>query len=259
MTGRYVYDVDPVDGEEAWAFFEACRDGDLEGVRGLIRRDPALVHAQYWYTQPIHFAVYANRPAAVRALLDAGAEPGRVRFMDSGWKKLVRRARTMGFDEVKSILEAEARARFGYDPRFVELRGAMVAAGQAAGRGDGPRPAAPGRFRRPAGQQRGALGRHDPPARPSAASHRPRRRPGRLPERRTDPGAPPVQRRLRVPRVAGAEGDLACRTRPGPGCPRGGRRHPRPLGGLRLRRPGTYSRVTGRASRARPPPRLGSP
>lgn len=127
MTGRYVYDVDPVDGEEAWALFEACRDGDLDRVRELIRHDPALVHVQYWYTQPIHFAVYANRPAVVRALLDAGAEPGRVRFMDSGWKKLVRRARTMGFDEVRGILEAEARGRFGYDPRFGELRDAMVA------------------------------------------------------------------------------------------------------------------------------------
>ena len=127
MTGRYVYDVDPVDGEEAWALFEACRAGDLGGVRELIGRDPALVHAQYWYTQPIHFAVYANRPEVVRALLDAGAEPGRVRFMDSGWKKLVRRARALGFDEVRGILEAGARARYGYDPRFAELRDALVA------------------------------------------------------------------------------------------------------------------------------------
>ena len=127
MTGRYVYDVDPVDGEDAWALFEACRDGDLDRVRELIRHDPALVHAQYWYTQPIHFAVYANRPEVVRVLLDAGAEPGRVRFMDSGWKKLVRRARAMGFDEVRGILEDEVRRRFGYDPRFEELGDAMVA------------------------------------------------------------------------------------------------------------------------------------
>ncbi|MDE0072674.1 MAG: ankyrin repeat domain-containing protein [Gammaproteobacteria bacterium] len=127
MTGRYIHDVDPVDGEEAWTFFQACRDGDLDRVRKLIAHDPALVHAQHWYTQPIHFAAYANRPAVVRGLLEAGAEPGRVRFMDSGWKKLVRRAHAMGFEEVRSILEAEARARFGYHPRFANLLDAMVA------------------------------------------------------------------------------------------------------------------------------------
>ena len=127
MSGRYLYDVDPVDGEEAWALFEACRNGDLARVSALIEHDLALVHAQYWYTQPIHFAVYANRPAVVRALLDAGAEPGRTRFMDSGWKKLVRRAAAMGFQEVRGILEDEARRRFGYDSRFAELRDAMVA------------------------------------------------------------------------------------------------------------------------------------
>ena len=127
MSGRYLYDVDPVDGDEAWALFEACRDGDLARVSALIEHDPALVHAQYWYTQPIHFAVYANRPVVVRALLDAGAEPGRTRFMDSGWKKLVRRAAAMGFQEVRGILEDEAGRRFGYDSRFAELRDAMVA------------------------------------------------------------------------------------------------------------------------------------
>ena len=126
MSGRYLYDVDPVDGEEAWALFEACRDGDFARVRAMIEHDPALVHAQYWYTQPIHFAVYANRPAVVRSLLDAGAEPGRTRFMDSGWKKLVRRAAAMGFQEVRGILEDEAGRRFGYDSRFAELRDAMV-------------------------------------------------------------------------------------------------------------------------------------
>ena len=131
MSGRYVYDVDAVDGEEAWAFFEACRDGDVGRVRALIRHDPALVHAQYWYTQPIHFAVYANRPGIVRVLLEAGAEPGRTRFMDSGWKKLVRRARVMGFTEVRGILEDEAKARYGYDPRFAEVGEAMVARDEA--------------------------------------------------------------------------------------------------------------------------------
>jgi hypothetical protein len=32
LRGTYTYDVDAVDGEQAWALFEACRDGDVESV-----------------------------------------------------------------------------------------------------------------------------------------------------------------------------------------------------------------------------------
>lgn len=126
MAGRYVYDVDPVDGEQAWALFEACRDGDEARARALLAGDPNLVHAQYWYTQPIHLAVYANRPAIARLLLEAGAEPGRTRFMDSGWPKLLRRATAYGFDEVRAVLVQAAHERFGFDPRFDRLRRAIA-------------------------------------------------------------------------------------------------------------------------------------
>ena len=126
MDGSYVYDVDPVDGEQAWALFEACRDGDEARARELVASDPDLVHAQYWYTQPIHFAVYGNQPAIVRMLLAAGAEPGRTRFMDSGWKKLLRRATTIGFREVRGILVQAAEERLGYDPDFDRLKDAIA-------------------------------------------------------------------------------------------------------------------------------------
>ena len=126
MVGRYVYDVEPVDGALAWRLFEACRDGDEDEAAALLAAAPALVHAQYWYTQPIHFAVYANRPAVVHRLLEAGAEPGRTRFMDSGWNKLLRCARLLGFDEVESLLAETARRRFGYDPEFALLGDAVA-------------------------------------------------------------------------------------------------------------------------------------
>ena len=121
-----MYDVDPVDGAQAWALFEACRDGDEDTVRGLLADAPNLVHAQYWYTQPIHFAVYGNRPRVVRTLLDAGAEPGRTRFMDSGWSKLLRLSSAYGFDEVHDMLAQAVRARFGYAPGFERVKRAIV-------------------------------------------------------------------------------------------------------------------------------------
>ena len=126
MEGHYVYDVDPVDGAQAWALFEACRDGDEATVRKLVADDANLLHAQHWYTQPIHFAVYGNRPRVVRILLDAGAEPGRTRFMDSGWGKLLKRASAYGFDEVHDVLARALRQRFGYAPGFEELKRAIV-------------------------------------------------------------------------------------------------------------------------------------
>ncbi len=126
MHGQYIYDVEAVDGERAWALFEACREGDVPTVRALIDADPNLVHAQYWYTQPIHFAVYANQPEIVHILLDAGTEPGRTRFMESGWKKLRQRADAMGFHEIYRILVEAARDRFGYNAEFAQLRDAIV-------------------------------------------------------------------------------------------------------------------------------------
>ena len=80
MQGKqYIYDVDPVDSDLAWEFFEACRAGDVDAARVLLGQDPNLVHAQHWYTQPLHFAAYANQHEVVDLLLDAGAEPGRTR------------------------------------------------------------------------------------------------------------------------------------------------------------------------------------
>jgi uncharacterized protein len=44
-------------------------------LRGLLARAPQLARAQYWYTQPIHFAVRSGYLDAVQVLLDAGADP----------------------------------------------------------------------------------------------------------------------------------------------------------------------------------------
>ncbi len=125
MHGRYVHDVDPVDGDQAWSLFEACRDGDAERVRKLLDGDPTLVHAQYWYTHPIHVAAYSNRPDIVRLLYSRGAEPGRTRFA-GGWLRLDEHAEAMGFDEVRGAVHAAAAERFGFSSAFGLLRDAIV-------------------------------------------------------------------------------------------------------------------------------------
>ena len=124
---RYIYDVDRVDGDQAWALFEACREDDAAAVRALLDSDVNLVHAQNWYTQPIHFATYSNRPEIVRILLEAGAEPGRSRFMYGGWDGLLDRAAELGFEECHGILCAALEERFGFQPEFERLEQAIRA------------------------------------------------------------------------------------------------------------------------------------
>ena len=125
MSGSYVHDVDPVDGEDAWALFQACREGDIEAVRTLLDADPALVHAQYWYTHPVHLAAYGNQPELVRLLMERGAEPGRTRFA-GGWLKLREHCEAMGFDAVAEVVREAAAHRFGYSTAFRTLRDAIV-------------------------------------------------------------------------------------------------------------------------------------
>lgn len=56
--------------------FEAAAAGDAELVREFVRRDPAGInaHAEDGF-HPLGLAAFFKRPAAVRALLDAGADP----------------------------------------------------------------------------------------------------------------------------------------------------------------------------------------
>lgn len=65
-------------GCDIWDAMQAAVTGDATTLRILLRRDPNLYRAEYWYTQPIHFAVREGHLEAVRVLLDAGADPSAV-------------------------------------------------------------------------------------------------------------------------------------------------------------------------------------
>ena len=61
-------------GEDIWQVLIAARDGDVERLRALLDRDPSLVHAGFWYTSPLHFAVREGHLEAARLLVEAGAD-----------------------------------------------------------------------------------------------------------------------------------------------------------------------------------------
>ena len=61
-------------------FFEACVKGDVENLRALIAKDPALVrafsaHGGHYVRTGLHAAATAGHADAVRLLLEHGADP----------------------------------------------------------------------------------------------------------------------------------------------------------------------------------------
>ena len=97
--------------DEIWDMLHASREGDLERVRTLAARRPALVHCEYNYTPPVHFAVREGHADVVRYLVDQGAEVANYRtypFQDS----LLTMAQDREHAEVADVLMELAARRF---------------------------------------------------------------------------------------------------------------------------------------------------
>jgi ankyrin repeat protein len=92
-----------------WDTICAAVTGDVAALRRLLERDPNLYRAEYWYTQPIHFAVREGHLEAVRVLLDAGADPDAAGVIG---EDLITIARDRGHEAVARLLE-EIRAQRG--------------------------------------------------------------------------------------------------------------------------------------------------
>ncbi len=60
--------------EDIWELLQAARSGCVKTIARLVEKDPSLVHADYWYTPPIHFAVREGHLDAVKLLVEAGAD-----------------------------------------------------------------------------------------------------------------------------------------------------------------------------------------
>jgi len=94
-------------GCDVWEMICAAVDGDAAALRRLLDRDPNLYRAEYWYTQPIHFAVREGHLEAVRVLLEAGADPVSAGLCS---EDLLTVARDRGLETVALLLE-DFRAR----------------------------------------------------------------------------------------------------------------------------------------------------
>ena len=94
---------------DIWSMLRAALDGDVARVRALAALDPNLVRAEYWYTQPLHFAVREGHAEVVGALLELGADPTYRRY---GHEPLATVARDRGHEDVAVII-ARARAARG--------------------------------------------------------------------------------------------------------------------------------------------------
>ena len=95
-------------GRDIWDAFCAAAVGDAAGLRAVLARDPNLYRAEYWYTQPIHFAVREGQLEAVRVLLEAGADPGATALSGDD---LLTIAGDRGYDAVVRLLVEERDRR----------------------------------------------------------------------------------------------------------------------------------------------------
>jgi len=109
--------------DKTWAMIEAARSGDVAKMQALLQEDPNLCKAEYWYTQPIHFAVREGHLEAVKLLMDAGADPTIVRHAGDPLPMV---ARDRGHYEVARLLE-EAIVRMGVGAEEHEIHAAASA------------------------------------------------------------------------------------------------------------------------------------
>ena len=131
-TESYLYGVEKLNGYDAWELMKASAGGDKETVQRLLKKDARLVNAQYWYQHPIHFAVREGHADLVKTLLDAGAEPGRSRYMYRSWQTLLEEAERRKYGNIRELLEAEMKRRYGYDRDFEPLAAAVRERDQSA-------------------------------------------------------------------------------------------------------------------------------
>ncbi len=103
----------PGRGTDVWALIQACTSGDLEGVRALIAKDPALARSHYDYRKPLYFAVRENRIDIVRFLLEHDRNPLDLWVDDDP----IEMARDRGYTEMEQLLAHTLETTFNASPK----------------------------------------------------------------------------------------------------------------------------------------------
>ena len=102
-------ELESPEGEIVWNVLAAAAGGDVGTLGQLLRQDPRLSRADYWYTPAIHFAVREGHAEAVQLLLEAGADPEWNGLHDVS---LIEMARDRGHTQIAQLLE-QTRDRRG--------------------------------------------------------------------------------------------------------------------------------------------------
>ena len=100
-------------GVDVWDLFQACIAGDLASAQRLVRRDPALIRAQWSYRTPLYFAVREGQTAVVGWLLEQRADPLSLAVNDS----LLEICRDRGHTDVERILTSHLEHVLNASPR----------------------------------------------------------------------------------------------------------------------------------------------
>jgi ankyrin repeat protein len=114
LQGRRPYtlpDGAVVTTDDVFRVFVAARAGDLDEVKSLVARVPALAVVEYNYTPPIHFAVREGHLALVEFLIDRGADIAAYRSYPFG-DALLTMAEEREHDEVAALLRERLTRRF---------------------------------------------------------------------------------------------------------------------------------------------------
>jgi ankyrin repeat protein len=103
----------PGTGADVWEMFCSCIAGDLETVKQLVGKDPALARCNFAYRTPVYFAVRENQIEVVKFLLEHGAEPLGFAVNDT----LLDICRDRGYAEMEKLLENNFAEAKGASPK----------------------------------------------------------------------------------------------------------------------------------------------